>query len=106
MLVRDRRRVLLFLDKHSAPALLEHGSDVDDVFDQWVEIFAVEKASVNDCSSDGQIVDKQEERVGRTEPGLANLIVLFLVESVVGQNGGLVVGVAVVVENCLRHERI
>jgi hypothetical protein len=104
MLVLDGGRIFLLVHKHAAPSILPHVPDVDDVPNQRVQIFSVKQDCVNEGGTDGQVVDEEEESVGRAEPRWPNRFVFGLVESVVGQKGGLVVLVAVRVENTLRHE--
>lgn len=101
MLVRNRRRIFLLVYENAAPSILPHGLDVDDVLDQWVQVFSVEQDCMNQGSTDRQVVNEEEKCVGRAEPGWSNLFVFGLVESVVGQECRLVVLVAVGVEDAL-----
>lgn len=59
---------------------------------------------MDERGSDGQVVDHQEQGVGRAESGGSDDVVLGLVELAVGQESGLVVDLTIGVENGLRHK--
>ena len=106
MLIFDHREVFLLFDQNATPSLFPYVANVDDILYQGVKILSIEEASVNDGSADRQVVNEQEKGIGGAEPRWTNGVVFLLVEAVVSQNSRLIVGVAVGVENGLRHERI